>query len=69
MVVLTAVCPMTFMTATRRTAVGYGAKRVGPEPLTQTLRTLKLQSLTQVENLQTLHQIVHALEAVAQGRQ
>jgi hypothetical protein len=43
-------------------------KRVGPDPLTQTLRTLKLQSLTQVENLRTLHQIVLALEAVAQRR-
>jgi hypothetical protein len=39
--------------------------RVGPEPLTQILRTLKLQSLTQVDNLQTLHQIVLALEAAA----
>ena len=39
--------------------------RIGPEPLTQILRTLKLQSLTQVDNLQTLHQIVLALEAVA----
>jgi hypothetical protein len=37
--------------------------RVGPEPLTQILRTLKLQSLTQVDNLQTLHEIVLALEA------
>jgi hypothetical protein len=43
-------------------------ERVGPEPLTQILRTLKLQSLTQADNLQTLHQIVLALEAVAQER-
>jgi hypothetical protein len=41
--------------------------RVGPEPLTKILRSMKLQSLTQVDNLQTLHQIVLALEAVAQG--
>jgi hypothetical protein len=40
--------------------------RVGPEPLTQVLRSLKLQSLSQVDNLQTLHQIVLALEAAAQ---
>lgn len=40
--------------------------RVGPEPLTPILRTLKLQSLTQVDNLQILHQIVLALEAAAQ---
>jgi len=38
---------------------------VGPEPLTQILRTLKLPSLSQVDNLQTLHQIVLALEAAA----
>jgi hypothetical protein len=43
-------------------------ERVGPELLTQILRTLKLQSLTQADNLQTLHQIVLALEAVAQER-
>jgi hypothetical protein len=41
--------------------------RVGPEPLTQILRSMKLQSLTQVDNLQTLHQIVLALEAAARG--
>jgi hypothetical protein len=39
----------------------------GPEALTQILCTLKLQSLTQVDNLQTLHQIVLALEGTAQG--
>ncbi|HXM65424.1 MAG TPA: Rad52/Rad22 family DNA repair protein [Candidatus Acidoferrum sp.] len=43
-------------------------ERVGPEPLTQILRTLKLRLLTQVDNLQTLHQIVLTLEAVAQER-
>src|ERR1700685_430197 len=41
-------------------------EHVGPEALTQMLFTLKLQSLTQVGNLQALHQIVLALEAVAQ---
>lgn len=41
--------------------------RVGPEPLTQILRTLKLHSLSQVDKLQTLHQIVLALEAAARG--
>jgi hypothetical protein len=39
--------------------------RVGPEPLTEILRSLRLQSLTQVDNLQTLHQIVLALETAA----
>jgi hypothetical protein len=64
MVVLMAVRPMTFMTARKVYGGWIRSKRVGPEPLTQRLRTLKLQSLTQVENLQTLHQIVLALEAV-----
>jgi len=32
-------------------------------------RSLDTALESQVENLQTLHQIVHALEAVAQGRQ
>jgi hypothetical protein len=40
--------------------------RVGPEPLTQVLRYMNLQSVSQVDNLQTLHQIVLALEAAAQ---
>ena len=40
--------------------------RVGPEPLSQILRSLKLQSLDRVDNLQTLHEIVIALEAAAQ---
>ena len=41
--------------------------RVGPEPLTQILRSLKLQSIDRVDNLQTLREIVLALEAAAQG--
>jgi hypothetical protein len=41
--------------------------RVGPEPLQQILNSMRLQSLTQVDNLQTLQQIVHALETTAQG--
>jgi len=40
--------------------------RVGPEPLSQILRSLKLQSVDRVDNLQTLHEIVLALEASAQ---
>jgi hypothetical protein len=40
--------------------------RVGPEALTQTLRSLKLQSIDRVDNLQTLHRIVLALEAAVQ---
>jgi hypothetical protein len=40
--------------------------RIGPEPLTQILRSLKLQSIDRVDNLQTLHQIVLALEAASQ---
>jgi len=42
--------------------------RVGPEPLSQVLRSLKLQSVDRVDNLQTLHEIVLALEAAAQGQ-
>jgi hypothetical protein len=41
--------------------------RVGPEALTQILRSLKLQSTNSVDNLQTLREIVIALEAAAQG--
>ena len=41
--------------------------RVGPEALTQILRSQKLQSLTHVDNLQTLHEVVLALEAAADG--
>ena len=42
--------------------------RVGPEPLQQILRSLKLQSIDRVDNLQILHEIVIALEAAAQGQ-
>jgi hypothetical protein len=42
--------------------------RVGPEPLSQILRSLKLQSVDRVDNLRTLHEIVLALEASAQGQ-
>ena len=41
--------------------------RIGPEPLTQILRSLKLQSIDRVDNLQTLREIVLALETAAQG--
>ncbi len=40
--------------------------RVGPEPLQQILRSLKLQSVDRVDNLQTLHEILLALEAAPQ---
>ena len=40
---------------------------VAPEALTHILHSLKLQSLDLVDNLQTLHEIVVALEASAQG--
>jgi len=43
-------------------------ERVGPEVLTQILRSLKLQSIDRVDNLQTLREIVLALETVAEGR-
>ena len=43
-------------------------ERVGPEALTQILRSLKLQSLDLVDNLQTLREIVLALEAAAVGK-
>jgi len=39
--------------------------RAGPQPLTQILCSLKLQSIDRVDNLQTLHRIVLALEATA----
>ena len=42
--------------------------RVGPEPLTQILRSLKLQSIDRVDDLQTLRELVLALEAAAQGK-
>ena len=41
--------------------------RVGPEALTQILRSLRFQSIDLVDNLQTLREIVVALEAAAQG--
>jgi hypothetical protein len=41
-------------------------ERVEPEALTQILRSLNLQSIDRVDNLQTLHQIVLALETSAQ---
>jgi hypothetical protein len=40
-------------------------ERAGPESLTQILRSLKVQSIDRVDNLQTLHEIVIALEAAA----
>jgi hypothetical protein len=40
--------------------------RVGPESLTQILRSLNLNSIDRVDNLQTLHEIVLALEAAVQ---
>jgi len=40
--------------------------RVGPESSTQILRSLKLQSIDRVDNLQALHEIVLALETSAQ---
>ena len=40
---------------------------VGPEALPQILRSLSLQSVDLVDNLQTLREIVLALEAAAQG--
>ena len=40
--------------------------RVGPEPLTQILRSLKLQSIDRVDSLRVLHEIVLALEAATQ---
>jgi hypothetical protein len=43
-------------------------ERVGPEALTQILRSLKLQSIDRVDNLQTLREIVLALETAAEGR-
>jgi len=42
-------------------------ERVEPEALTQILRSLKLQSIDLVDNLQTLREIVLVLEGTAQG--
>jgi hypothetical protein len=43
--------------------------RIGPEPLTLILRSLKLQSVDRVDDLQTLHEIVLALETAGEGKQ
>ncbi len=43
-------------------------ERVGPEALIQMLRSLKLQSIDRVDNLQTLREIVLALETAAVGK-
>jgi hypothetical protein len=40
--------------------------RVGPESMTEILRSQKLQSIDRVDNLQTLREIVLALEAAVQ---
>ena len=40
----------------------------GPEALTQILRSLKLQSIDRVDNLQTLREIVLALETAVEGK-
>jgi hypothetical protein len=42
-------------------------ERVEPEALTQILRSVKLQSIDRVDNLQTLREIVLALETAARG--
>jgi hypothetical protein len=39
--------------------------KIGPEPLVRVLRSLKLNSMEQVDNLKTLHEIVVAMEASA----
>jgi len=43
-------------------------ERAGSEALTQILRSLKLQSIDVVDNLQTLREIVIALETAAEGK-
>jgi hypothetical protein len=43
-------------------------ERVGSEALRQILRSLKLQSIDVVDNLQTLREIVVALETAAEGK-
>jgi hypothetical protein len=48
--------------------LGVALERVGSETLQQILRSLKLQSIDRVDNLQTLREVVLALEAVAQER-
>jgi hypothetical protein len=42
-------------------------ENVGPETLTRVLRSLNLQSIDVIDNLQTLREIVLALEAASQG--
>jgi hypothetical protein len=44
-------------------------ERVGSETLAQILRSLKLQSVDRVDDLQTLHEIVLALETAGEGKQ
>jgi ATPase family associated with various cellular activities (AAA) len=44
-------------------------ERVGSETLPQILRSLKLQSVDRVDDLQTLHQVVLALETAGEGKQ
>jgi hypothetical protein len=44
-------------------------ERVGPEALTQILRSLKLQSIDRVDDLQTLREIVLALETAHREKQ
>ncbi|MGA8491601.1 MAG: Rad52/Rad22 family DNA repair protein [Terriglobales bacterium] len=48
--------------------VDAALERVEPEALTRVLRSLKLQSIDRVDNLQTLREIVLALETAAEGR-
>jgi len=41
--------------------------RVGPEALVPILRSLRLNSLAQVDNLETLKTVVHELERAAES--
>ena len=41
---------------------------IAPDALPRILRSLKVQSIDRVDNLKTLHEIVLAIEAVAQGK-
>ncbi len=59
---------MAFRRATGFRRLDAALDGVGPEALTQILRSLKVQSLDQVDNLQTLREIVVALEAAARER-
>jgi hypothetical protein len=60
---------MTYMQAAERGfhRLDAALDAVGPEALTQVLRSLNLQSIDLVDNLETLRAIVLALEAAAQG--